>query len=162
MNDPGSGGASDGMTFIIQAESATTLGANGGNLGYTGITPSIAVKFDTWQDSGDINDNNVAILTNGVLNAIDPQSPYGVTACQPPSGLFGCMNNGDTWSVWIDYDGTYLYVAVADNSVVRPANLISYPIDIPSILGSDSAFVGFSAGTGLGDENHAVFNWLFL
>jgi len=168
MTDPGVYGASDGMTFVLQTQGATALGANGGNLGYAGagpngsggITPSVAVEFDTWQNSPfDINDNHVAILTNGVLNDLDPQTPYGVTNCQP-TGAFGCMSNGDVWSVWINYDGTNLNVAVADNSTTRPANLISYPIDIASILGQSSAFVGFTAGNGLGYENHYILNFL--
>jgi hypothetical protein len=84
--------------------------------------PSVAVEFDRFQNSPyDINDNHVAILTGGQLNDTDPQTPYGVTDCQP-TGAFGCMNNGDVWSVWIDYDGTSLHVAVADDSDRRPAN----------------------------------------
>jgi hypothetical protein len=71
------------------------------------------------------------------------------------------MNNGDIWSVWIDYDGVDLDVAVADNSIVRPANLVSYPIDIHTLLGQTLAFVGFSAGTGAGVENHYVLDWKF-
>ena len=163
--------ASDGMTFILQTEGPTALGAGGGCLGYAGsgsnctapyaggITPSVAVEFDTWQNSPfDINDNHVAILTDGQLNDLDPQTPYGVTNCQP-TGAFGCMNNGDVWSVWIDYDGTSLQVAVADDSDIRPANLISYPLDIRSILGQPFAYIGFTAGTGAGDENHYVMNF---
>ena len=30
--------------------------------------------------------------------------------------MLGCMSNGDAWSVWIDYDGIKLNVALADNS----------------------------------------------
>jgi len=52
-------------------------------------------------------------------------------------------------------------VAIADDSTTRPANLISYPIDIPGILGQTSAFVGFTAGTGLGFENHLILDWQF-
>ena len=162
MTDPGAGGASDGMAFVLQTEGASALGANGGGLGYVGIAPSVAVEFDTWQNAGiDINDNHVAILTNGQLIDHDSQTPYGVTNCQP-TGAFGCMSNGDTWSVWIDYDGKALNVAVADNSLIRPANLISRPIDIPGLLGQPSAFVGFTAGTGLGWENHYIVNWQFI
>ena len=154
--------ASDGMAFVIQAQGSDALGANGGSLGYGGITPSVAVEFDTFQNPGDPSDNYVAILTDGVMTGADPQIPYGVTACQPSTGLYGCMNNGDLWSVWVDYDGTNINVAIADNSTTRPANLISYPIDISSILGQAPAFVGFSAGTGFGFERHVVANWLFL
>jgi hypothetical protein len=174
MTDPGSGGASDGMTFVLQAESVSALGASGGCLGYAGyadsgcgtytgtITPSIAVEFDTWQNVGvDYNDNHVGILTDGEFIEIDPQTPYGVTNCQP-TGAFGCMSNGDIWSVWIDYDGANLNVALADNSTTRPANIISYPIDIPALFGENSAFVGFTAGTGAGYENHYILNWQFI
>ena len=161
MTDPGYYGASDGMTFVLQTQGASAIAANGGDLGYAGITPSVAVEFDTWQNPFDINDNHVAILTNGQMNDLDPRTPYGVTNCQPSTGVFGCMSNGDTWSVWIDYDGTNLRVAIADNSPTRPADLMSYPIDIPSILGQSSAFVGFTAGTGAGFENHVIANWKF-
>jgi hypothetical protein len=161
MTDPGPGGASDGMTFTLQTESATALGANGGDLGYLGITPSVAVELNTWQNAPfDINDNDVAVLTNADITGLGPQTAYGVTNCQP-TGAFSCMSNGDTWSVWIDYDGTNLRVAIADNSTTRPVDLLSYPIDIASVLGQTSAFVGFTAGTGLGYENHAIANWQF-
>ncbi|MGA2737204.1 MAG: L-type lectin-domain containing protein [Bryobacteraceae bacterium] len=161
MTDAGYYGASDGMTFTLQTESATALGANGGGLGYQDITPSVAVEFNTWQNSPfDIDDNDVAVLTNGSITGLGPQTPYGVTNCQP-TGAFGCMSNGDLWSVWIDYDGTNLHVAIADNSTTRPADLLSYPIDIASILGQSSAFIGFTAGTGAGYENHYIANWQF-
>lgn len=42
----------------------------------------------------------MAILSNGQLNDTDSQTPYGQTKCQL-TGAFGCMNNGDVWSVWI-------------------------------------------------------------
>ncbi len=126
--------ASDGMAFVIQAEGPNALGTVGGGLGYGGITPSVAIEFDTFQNAWDPNDNHVAFLLDGVFHDIDPQTPYGVTACQPTGG-FGCMNNGDVWTVWIDYDGRLMNVAIADNSTLRPANLISFPIDIASILG---------------------------
>src|SRR5579871_2614368 len=42
MTDPGPGGASDGMAFVIQSEGATALGGAGGDLGYVGIAPSVA------------------------------------------------------------------------------------------------------------------------
>jgi len=70
-------------------------------------------------------------------------------------GQWGCVVGLD------EYDGTNLNVAIADNSTTRPANLISYPIDIPSLLGQTSAFAGFTAGTGSGYQNHIVGNWHF-
>ena len=42
----------DGMAFIIH-NSNTTLGAFGGGFGYAGITPSLGVIIDTYENSGD-------------------------------------------------------------------------------------------------------------
>jgi hypothetical protein len=59
------------------------------------------------------------------------------------------------------YHARWLSVAIADNSTTRPANLITYPIDIPSLLGQDPAYVGFTAGTGNGWESHEIASWQF-
>ena len=163
MTDTASTGAADGITFVLQSESANALGTDGGSLGYAGIPASVAVEFDTWYNAGtDINDNHVAILTGGRLIDFDPQTPYGVTNCQPSAGVFGCMSNGDLWSVWIDYDGVNLTVAIADNSTTRPPDLISYPINIAELLGHIPAFVGFTAGTGAAWQNHWIVAWQFM
>jgi hypothetical protein len=73
----------DGMAFVLQTESANAQGGGGGGLGCQGIAPSIAVEFDTFQNSFDINNNHVAIMTDGQLNDLDP------------IGVFACMSNGD-------------------------------------------------------------------
>jgi hypothetical protein len=43
----------------------------------------------------------------------------------------------------------------------RPMGLsiVSYPIDIPGILGQNSAFVGFTAGTGSATQNRFIVDW---
>ena len=161
MTRPGGIAPADGMAFVLQTAGATALGVNGGDLGYGGITPSVAVEFDTYQNGWDADDNHVAILTDGQMIDIDSQTPYGVTNCTPSTGVFGCMSNGDVWSVWIDYDGTTLNVSLADNSTTRPPASISYPIDIATTLGQSSASVGFTAGTGGGWQTHAIFDWSF-
>lgn len=153
-------GPGDGIAFVLQTKGANALGAGGGSLGYGGIAPSVAVEFDTYQNAFDINDNHVAILRNGVMNDLDPQTPpYGDPYCGNYPPPFGCMSDGDIWSVWIDYDGTNLNVALADNSTTRPPNLISYPIDIPGLLGQNFAFVGFTGACGDAYENQHVFHF---
>ena len=37
----------------------------------------------------------------------------------------------------------------------------NYAIDIANILGTNQAYVGFTAGTGAGWENHDILNWQF-
>jgi Legume lectin domain len=158
--NPGPACPGDGMAFVVQTQGPNALGGGGGGLGYKGIHPSVAVEFDAFQNSPfDPNNNHVAILTQGLLNDLDPQAPYGVVNCTSPIGVFGCIANGDIWSVWIDYDGKNLSVAVADDSGTRPPNLISYPIDLASLLGQTSAYLGFTGGIGSCYESHYILNW---
>ena len=42
----------DGIAFLVQNAGTTALGAVGGSIGYTGITNSVAVQFDTWCNPG--------------------------------------------------------------------------------------------------------------
>jgi len=50
---PAAANSSDGMTFTIQNQGLTAHGGIGGALGYQGVTPSVAVKFDTFNNSGE-------------------------------------------------------------------------------------------------------------
>jgi uncharacterized protein (TIGR03437 family) len=165
----------DGFAFVVQGTSADT-GAAGSGLGYAGPGRSVAVEFDTHNDD-ELNDNHVAIDLNGSLQNYSATAPYGVSGCTGTTGSRGaglatpgCLANSRLWSVWIDYDGANLHVAVADNSplavagnsIVRPADLIVYPVDIPSMLGSNGVYVGFTAGTSQFYANQDIVNWSFI
>jgi len=172
ITSPGGLGPADGIVFALQTNS-NAAGGTGGSIGFGGIPNSVGIEFDTWQNGWDPNNNHVGIDVNGVMTSIVTASPYGVTSCSAPVGVHGCLANGDLWSVWIDYNGTTLSVAVADASTTRPADLISQAINIPCVLGggtasgscsvtpSASAFVGFTSGTGAGWENHDIVNWQY-
>jgi Bacterial lectin/PKD domain len=59
----------DGIAFVLQPIS-TSVGSTGGGLGLSGISPSVGVTIDTWQNS-DINDpvfDHIAIQVNGNLD----------------------------------------------------------------------------------------------
>ncbi len=76
----GSGGA-DGFTFMLQnsTQALNALGFRGGDLGYgsiqdtstPGISQSLAIEFDTYQNGWDINNNHISI--NPFYNG-DPDS----------------------------------------------------------------------------------------
>ncbi len=56
----------DGIAFVLQPIS-TKVGTTGEGLGYAGITPSVGIAIDTWQNSNN-NDpvyDNISILKNG-------------------------------------------------------------------------------------------------
>jgi len=60
----------DGIAFVLQPIS-TIVGTGGGGMGYEGITPSVGVTLDTYQNSSPDNDpsyDHIAIQTNGIIN----------------------------------------------------------------------------------------------
>ena len=147
----------DGITFVLAAN-PTGQGTGGGGIGYLGVANSVAIEFDTF-DNGEVGgSNHVAVDTNGALNGTGV-SPYGVSSCGFSLTL-GCMSNGDVWTVNIAYNGTNLTVSVQDGANAVQ-NLINASINIPSLLGTNNAFVGFTAGTGSGFENQDILNWQF-
>ncbi|KAA3635145.1 MAG: hypothetical protein DWQ02_10310 [Bacteroidetes bacterium] len=64
----GSDGA-DGIVFGFQPVN-TSIGTNGGSLGFGGVQPSIGIEIDTWENTnnGDPVVDHIAIIKNGNLN----------------------------------------------------------------------------------------------
>ena len=60
----------------------------------------------------------------------------------------------------IQYDGTTL-TATATNLEGSGSASVSYDVDIPAILGTSEAYVGFTAGTGNSAADHDVLSWQF-
>jgi Chitobiase/beta-hexosaminidase C-terminal domain len=151
--------AGDGMTFTIQGVGTTALGPNGGGLGYGaliaggtgGIPKSIAVKFDLFQNSHEGN-NSTGLYTNGA----SPESP-AVT-------LSGGVNlqNPNIYAVHISYDGTTLTMTITDTTDVSKTFTTSWPIDIPGTVGGNTAWVGFTGGTGHYTAIQDIFNWTYV
>jgi hypothetical protein len=40
--------------------------------------------------------------------------------------------------------------------------MLSYTIDLPTILGTTNTFVGFTSGTGAGYGEHNILSWTFV
>jgi len=151
----------DGITFVL-AKVPTGLGAAGGGIGYQGVPNSVAIEFDTFNNGGlDLSSNHVAIDVNGVLTNTATANPYGVATCDFGSGhtQIGCMSNGHVWTVVVGYNGALLTVSVQDAANPVQTVINAFPIDIAANLGTTTAFVGFTSGTGAGFENHDILNW---
>jgi hypothetical protein len=121
-------------------------------------------------DNDGNSSNHVAIDTDGNLTNTALANVYGNGSCgfangnppQNPLSADGCMSNGHLWTVNMSYDGANLTVKLRDPS--EPADFVainSYPINIANYLGTNNAYVGFTAGTGAGWENHDIVNWTF-
>jgi hypothetical protein len=128
----------DGMAFVIQNSSSTNssfgatgagrtaLGVGNGGVGYAGIPSSIAVEFDTAQDSWDPTPNHVALQTCGTKTDTPVHLPgqytigqnHNVTSCLysqssinssvPPLGLTcngETCTDGSPVTVVVEYTG---------------------------------------------------------
>jgi hypothetical protein len=142
----------DGLVFVVQPVSSS-VGTGGGGIGYQGISHSLGIEYDTWNNGGLDNDgNHVAVNTNGVL------TDSFLTHIATP------MNNGALWYSWVDYDGSTnnLEVRLSQNSVRPSAALIqTTSINLSTTLGTNSAYVGFTSGTGAAFGNHDITSWQF-
>jgi hypothetical protein len=144
----------DGLVFVVQTV-ANNVGGLGGGIGYDGIANSVGIEFDTWNNGGidDNSSNHVGIDVGGSVDSLGTVTE--VTEAD--------MNNGDIWNVWIDYDGaTNLLEVRLTQALARPATaLLSLTRDLAADLGTNSAFVGFTSGTGSAFANHDVLSWQF-
>jgi hypothetical protein len=59
------------------------------------------------------------------------------------------LQSGDVFQVTLTYDGTTLNETITDETMAsHPSFTTSYAVNIPGIVGADTAFVGFGGGTG--------------
>jgi len=140
----------DGITFTIQGLGTDALGADGGNLGYTGITNSVAVKFDIFNNEGEGNDSTGLYINGAVpmVPAIDLTS----------TGLE--LNSGDLIDAKLAYDGINLSMKLTD-TVTNATAMEVFSVDIPGIIGSNSAYVGFTGATGSAASTQKILSWAF-
>ena len=133
----------DGIIFTIQGDGPTALGQNGAKLGWafgkagtSGIGNSVAVKFDIYNNDGEGTDST-GMFTDGArptIPAVDMTS----------SGLN--LLSGDVMNVSMTYNGTTLSWTITDATTGKTFTT-SAAVDIPSIVGGNTAYVGFTAST---------------
>jgi hypothetical protein len=69
--------------------------------------------------------------------------------------------SGDTIAAHITYDGTNLILTLND-SVVNKTFTHTFPINIPTTVGGNTAYVGFTGGTGGYTASQKIGSWTFL
>jgi Bacterial lectin len=154
--DVGGGGA-DGIAFVIQNDPRGTnaLGYTGGGLGYCDITPSIAVLLNIY--NGAQGGSGFMLGTNGIgaedLTGANSGNAYQSTA---PVNL----DSGDPINVFLHYDGTILQVTLTD-AVSSSTFVTNLPINIPSFVNSNTAWVGITGSEGDANAFQTVSNFTF-
>jgi Legume lectin domain/Chitobiase/beta-hexosaminidase C-terminal domain len=164
----------NGMTFTIQNQGTYspffssaaggsyvsggpfTFGNNNSSLGYGyvaagtgtgttgGIVNSVAIAFDLYTVA-----NSVGLYTDGAL-------PVGnQTSITGPN-----LTSGDPLSVTLAYNGTTLAITITDTKTNATFSH-SWTINIPATVGGNTAYVGFTGGTGYVTAQQQVLNWTY-
>ncbi|MBC7829857.1 MAG: gliding motility-associated C-terminal domain-containing protein [Chitinophagaceae bacterium] len=139
----------DGIAFVMQAIS-TSIGNTGAGIGFQGVTPSIGVIIDTWQNTNN-NDpayDHIAIHQNGDIDHSTANNLAGpVTALARSDNIEDCkwhtfriFWDAGTKTLQADIDGT--------ERVKKTIDLVSAVFN-----GDPKVFWGFTAATG-GSNNH--------
>jgi hypothetical protein len=62
----------------------------------------------------------------------------------------------------LTYDGTTLTMTITDNSVPSDTFTTSWsPVNIPSTVGNNTAYLGFTAGTGGLTATQDIISWTY-
>ena len=138
---------SGGPFTFANSDSALGYGYSTGGTGTgttCGIGTSIAIAFDLYNVA-----NSVGYYTNGALPEGNQTSITG--------GL--SLASGHPINVTISYSGTTLTAALTDtvNSDTFSTNWTG--VNIPSIVGANTAYIGFTAATGGEFANMFLNNW---
>ncbi len=142
----------NGFTFVIQNAGPKALGTNGTGLGYATIPKSVAIKFD-FLSSGSTTDDSTGVYINGEMptgNSID------LTSTIP-------LGSGNKIHAHVVYDGTTLTWTLYfrtlffnDGSATN-----SVAINIPEIVGSNTAYIGFTGGSSAAPSVEKILDWTF-
>lgn len=164
----GPGENADGITLCIHNDpkGALALGSAGGFLGYgvcetwdtPGITNSIAIEFDDYFNEGfnDLPGDHVGIDTDGsIVSKVAVPSPFPL--------------DSDTINVTVTYYSEILtvYMSAGDpksRNLAWPRlrePILSYQVDIPAIVGSDTAYIGFTGATATFFQASEIVSWTF-
>jgi hypothetical protein len=149
----------DGFTFTIQDAGPTAIGGYGGYLGYGpnpvtgttgGIARSVAIKFDFYNNAGEGADS-----TGMYIHGASPTVPaVNLTSC----GIV--LASGDTISAQLVYNGATLTLNLTD-TVTHDTFSQAFTINIPSTVGANTAYVGFTGGTGGSTAIQNIKTWTF-
>ena len=126
------------------------MGTAGSGLGYAGINNSVAIKFDLFDDAGE-GDDSTGLYVNGA-------SPTVPATDLADSGID--LHSGDVFSVALTYDGTNLTETITDTAT-SASGTWSYPVNIPSAVGGNTAYVGFTGSTGTATATQDILTWTY-
>lgn len=155
-------GEADGFAFVIQSNpnGTSVLGTTGagGYLGYFGISNSLAVEFDTYQNTeySDPSSPHIGIQSNGTgVNTPD----HGSSANLGGPAVAG-FADGKVHTATITYNPSTTTLSVyLDGGTTA---IVSATVDLATKLsldGGTNAYIGFTAATGASMEYSDILSW---
>jgi hypothetical protein len=142
----------DGFTFTLQNKSPGALGGFGGALGYAPIGASVAIKFDLHNNAGE-GDNSTGLYLSGT----EPTYPGNIDL----TGTGIDLHSGHIFNGYLSYDGTNLILTINDLQT-QAAFTRFFPMNIPSVVGGNTAYAGFTAGTGAETATQEILSWGYV
>ena len=143
----------DGIGFVIQYL-GSNLGSAGEGIGFGGISPSLGIEFDTYQNPYDPAYDHAALIKNG--NSQHQSSPSNTLQGPliPLKTNGATVKDGNYYPVAIIWDATTKTITCDFNGVQK----INKVIDLTKDIFKDSQYVywGFTAATGGQTNNHYV------
>jgi len=177
-------GPADGFAFVLQnannfgeGNQLAALGGPGGDIGYgfqidEGVKPidnSIAIEFDTFQNSWDPNGNHVAVQSCGTGNNTAEHNQICDSGASSTLGIAATpgvnLADGNVHSVMLQYDPGTLTIYI-DNSGMP---VLTVPVQIGTLLalneGTNNNLTGYVGFTGATEdtptEETDILSWTF-
>jgi Chitobiase/beta-hexosaminidase C-terminal domain/Legume lectin domain len=146
----------NGFTFTIQNVAPTALGGDSAGLGYQDIQKSVAVKFNFYNYTNPTSGASSGSNSTGIYT--DGQPPLAPFVDITPSGIQ--LASGDSIQAQIVYDGANLTLNLLD-LVTNDKFTTTWPINIPQVVGGNTAYVGFTGGTGGLSASQKLLTWTY-
>ncbi len=150
----GAGNPADGAAFILQNDprGATALGGGGGALGYGAanpITPSAALELNVFSGGPTRGSTFVSGATSGTTGTYTPTDPVELAS-------------GDPIQVVLSFSPATMTVNETLNDLSAGTTYTTQYTtqDLVGLLG-DTAFVGFSGGTGGSNSTQTISNFTY-
>jgi hypothetical protein len=145
----GSSSSADGVTFCLQNDprGAAATGPGGADLGVAGITPSVEFEFNIYSGNG-VGGIGVSFDTNGDVGPVESTVPL-------------VINNGDPIHTVFTYQNGLATVTLTDTTTGAQYSTLT-ELDLPSLLGANVAYIGFTGADGGSKSTQQISNFTFV
>lgn len=154
------GNGADGIVFVMQQQGVNAIGTAGSGLGFQGLSPSIGIEFDTFQNnipndplnnSNDPVSDHMAIFKNGIVNHTSPNQlagPVNISATNVN------IEDGLNHNVRIVWNATTFLLQVFIDCNLRLS--LNQNLTTSTFNGNPLVFWGFTGSTGGLFNNQSV------